>query len=149
MRRSLTISNENERRIQGLRSTTLGLESPVDLDYTATVNLLIELGFSTLERTGRKLPPGPDVPGVPLDHEESFRILLRYVFAAVKGEETNGFVDHLKEFLNKDAGVDLLKSLSKLSSFQPKPSPQSAGREVRVNLSNSFKSPSHDSTTKD
>jgi Tfp pilus assembly protein PilF len=44
MRRSLTITPENDKKIQNTRSLFLDGENPIDFDYTTTVNMFIELG---------------------------------------------------------------------------------------------------------
>lgn len=43
-RKSLKIKKENDKKIQKIRSIFLGLEEPVDIDYTTMLNILIELG---------------------------------------------------------------------------------------------------------
>ena len=44
MRRSLTITDENDKKVQNTRSLFLDGQFPLDLDYTTTVNIFIELG---------------------------------------------------------------------------------------------------------
>ena len=46
MRRSLTITDDNEKRIQQFRSLMLGGETPVDMDFTTVTNLFVELGHA-------------------------------------------------------------------------------------------------------
>ncbi len=110
MRRSLTITPENERRIQGLRSTTLGLETPVDLDYTTATNMLVDLGFLTLERVGG-LPENSLVPLVPLPLEDVIRLLFEYIADAVIKDLVQDKDQWAEEFSKKNAGVELLRSL--------------------------------------
>ena len=54
MRRSLTITEENDKRIQETRAFFLRpseSSGPIDLDYTTTVNMFIELGSMLLWQT--------------------------------------------------------------------------------------------------
>lgn len=44
VRRSLTISEENDTRVQRSRSWFLSLTPPIDFDYTAMTNILLEIG---------------------------------------------------------------------------------------------------------
>jgi hypothetical protein len=127
VRRSLTITPENERRIQGLRSTTLGLETPVDLDYTTATNMLVELGFLTLEKMGTLPLPqdGSAVPIVRLPVAEAVGVLFKHIFQFMKtdtvpAEDRDQWA---REIIEKEGGVKLLMGLSHLSAFQPKKPP--------------------------
>jgi hypothetical protein len=123
VRRSLTITPENERRVQGLRSTTLGLETPVDLDYTTATNMLVEIGFKCLERTGTTpFPLDNPTPLVRLPVAEVVEVLFSYIFYFMK---TDAVPDQdreqwAREIIEKEGGVRLLMSLRNLSAFQPK-----------------------------
>ena len=50
IRRSLTISEENDKKIQSHRAMFLNLTNPVDFDYTTMVNILIEIGNIDLKQ---------------------------------------------------------------------------------------------------
>jgi hypothetical protein len=122
MRRSLTISPENERRIQGLRSITLGLEPAIDFDYTTAVNLLMELGFHVLEESGQQ---DPLTGSVKIDSGR-----LAYILGYYSGEAFNkesktilDLEDYLKQTGRAEVG-GLFQALSKLRGFQPKKSPR-------------------------
>lgn len=43
-RKSLSITEENDKRIQKIRSRFLGQDEPIDIDYTMMTNILIETG---------------------------------------------------------------------------------------------------------
>jgi hypothetical protein len=124
MRRSLTFSPENERRIQGLRSTTLGLETPVDLDYTTATNMLVELGFLTLQQMGTLAQQG-STPVIPVSIMEVVRVLFGYAFQSMVTDtvpvEDQG--QWAKDLVEKEGGVKLLMSFRNLSVFQPKKPP--------------------------
>lgn len=72
MRRSLTITDVNEKKIQQFRSVALGGDPPVDLDFTTVANLFIELGhtlFSTVKNNdGPIIVPREAVTEVFLRH---------------------------------------------------------------------------------
>lgn len=44
VRKNLSIIGDNDKRIQNNRSAFLGLDTPIDIDYSKMVNMLIELG---------------------------------------------------------------------------------------------------------
>ena len=52
-RKSLFIKEENDKRVQKIRSRFLGQDKPIDIDYTTMVNILIEIGDLIL--TNRKV----------------------------------------------------------------------------------------------
>ena len=43
-RKSLLIKEENDKRVQKIRSRFLGQDEPIDIDYTTMTNILIEIG---------------------------------------------------------------------------------------------------------
>lgn len=43
-RKSLSITEENDKRVQKIRSKFLGQDEPIDIDYTKMTNILIEIG---------------------------------------------------------------------------------------------------------
>jgi hypothetical protein len=55
VRRNLNVSAENERKILRFRSVCLGANDPIDVDYTAALNMYIALGVAVLEHP----PLGP------------------------------------------------------------------------------------------
>lgn len=48
MRRSLTVTNENDKKILLVKGRFLTGDSPFDIDYTTMVNILIELGHKLM-----------------------------------------------------------------------------------------------------
>lgn len=43
-RKSLLITEENDKRVQKIRSRFLGRDEPIDINYTTMTNILIETG---------------------------------------------------------------------------------------------------------
>ena len=54
-RKSLQIKEENDKRIQKIRSRFLGQDRPIDFDYTTMVNILIEMGDLMILAEGSKV----------------------------------------------------------------------------------------------
>jgi hypothetical protein len=121
VRRSLTISPENERRIQGFRSITLGLEPAIDFDYTNVANLLLDLGFHLLVETGQQ---GPPQDSVKIDSRRIAYILGYYSGLAFNKESKTilNFKNYMKQTDQAQPG-GLFEALVKLDEFQPKTSP--------------------------
>jgi hypothetical protein len=117
IRKNLNVTVENERRIQGLRSSTLALDRPVDLDYTTATNFLIELGFLFLEEIGHVKMPSP-APKVSLDR--AIRVLNHYFAeAVVRGTETDEERTYWIEQYKHGGAGRMFKVLAGLSTFQP------------------------------
>jgi hypothetical protein len=109
------VTVENERRIQGLRSSTLALDPPADLDYTTATNMLIELGFLVLEEIGHAKPPLAEST-IPVS--KPTRVLVNYLAEAViRGSETEEIREYWTERFSAEG---LLKVLAGLSMFQPR-----------------------------
>ena len=52
VRRSLTIAEENDERVQQRRAMFLSIpKAPIDMDYTTAVNMLVELGDFLFKQT--------------------------------------------------------------------------------------------------
>lgn len=49
VRKNLNVNIENERKIQRFRSICLGMQNPIDLDYTGSLNMMVELGTTLLD----------------------------------------------------------------------------------------------------
>src|SRR3989442_15638192 len=80
IRKNLNIGIENERRIQRVRSIGLGLEVPIDLDYTGATNLLVELGYQLLASvdTNKKV--------IEMKYDMVFEIMYPYLREATSAE---------------------------------------------------------------
>jgi hypothetical protein len=121
----LTITPENERRIQGFRSITLGLEPAIDFDYTTAVNLLLDMGFHVLAETGQQRPSRD----VKIDSQRIAYILGYYSALATDSKTIIDFEDYEKR-LKQTQPAGLFAALAKLQEFQPKnPSPNKSGRQ--------------------
>jgi len=49
VRKNIKISGENDKLVQKCRSYFLGMVTPVDMDYSSMVNMLIEVGYKQIE----------------------------------------------------------------------------------------------------
>ncbi|VVB97731.1 Uncharacterised protein [uncultured archaeon] len=74
VRRSLTITEDNDIKVQNRRAMFLGGRNPTDVDYTTMVNVLIELGemvFSQKWESGNVTLSLNEVIKVIMKHTES------------------------------------------------------------------------------
>ena len=102
MRRSLTITAENDKKIQLARGLFLNdAEAPIDVDYTTMVNFFIEIGhklFCSMKK---------DNPQITIVKNEVNNILSKYIMGsdlkdeAVVDQFTDVFYKRLLEQLQK------------------------------------------------
>jgi hypothetical protein len=115
MRRSLTITPENDKKIQLARGLFLNdPEEPVDVDYTTMVNFLVELGhklFYSLKK---------DYPQVIVDRKEVNSILSKYILESDLKDEA--VVDQFTDVFYKR----LLQQMQTIEAEHQKSLPQSA-----------------------
>lgn len=99
VRRSLTITEENDLKVQNRRGTFLALKpTAVDMDYTTMVNLLIELGDKVFSST-----IGTDQ--VILNQYDIIIILQKYIRYLNTTLKTEALVDQLQDAIwNRLAG---------------------------------------------
>ena len=86
MRRSLTVTPENDRKILLTKGRFLTGEAPFDIDYTTLVNILIELGHK-LMTAAWKDSANPDVI---IDKNEIIESFKKHFFNAELKEEAVG-----------------------------------------------------------
>jgi len=104
MRRSLTITAENDKKVQLARGLFLNdAEAPIDVDYTTMVNFLVELGhklFYSLKK---------DNAQIVVERSEVNNILSKYILGselkdeAVLDQFTDVFYKKLLEQMEKIA----------------------------------------------
>jgi len=91
VRRSLTIIEENDERVQQRRAMFLNIKkTPIDMDYTTTVNMLIELGDFLFKQDWTK-------PNITMETKEAVNIVLRYISSTTLKEE--GLLDQYRDAL--------------------------------------------------
>jgi hypothetical protein len=81
IRRSLTIIEENDERVQQRRAMFLSIKkTPIDMDYTTTVNMLLELGDFLFKQNWAN-------PTITVDAKEIVSIISKYTFSTTLREE--------------------------------------------------------------
>ncbi len=86
MRRSLTVTPENDKKILLTKGRFLTGDAPLDIDYTTMVNIFIELGhkvMSSAMNTG-------DNPNVVIDKNEIVESFKKHAFNSELKEESVG-----------------------------------------------------------
>jgi hypothetical protein len=86
MRRSLTVTPENDKKILLTKGRFLTGDAPLDIDYTTMVNIFIELGHKVMSsawNTG-------DNPNVVIDKNEIVESFKKHAFNSELKEESVG-----------------------------------------------------------
>jgi hypothetical protein len=86
MRRSLTVTPENDKKILLTKGRFLTGDAPLDIDYTTMVNILIELGHKVINsawNTG-------DVGNITIDKNEIVESFKKHAFNSELKEESVG-----------------------------------------------------------
>lgn len=119
IRRSLTIIQNNDEKVQHARSMFLGLpQHPIDMDYTTMVNLLLELGDLLLRNDLTK-------PQATIESSKVFNIIAKYAVDTTLKDDA--LVDQFQDYLIKNLGKFLemyQKSPQVASQNQPLGQPQ-------------------------
>lgn len=114
MRRSLTITAENDKKVQLARGLFLNdAEALIDVDYTTMVNFLIELGhklFYSLKK---------DSPQITVEKSEVTSILSKYILGSELKEEA--VVDQFTDMFYKKLLEQLQKTITQTGSQKPAP----------------------------
>jgi hypothetical protein len=76
MRRSLTITPENDKKILLTKGRFLTGETPMDIDYTTMVNILLELGHKLMSSAWTDI----NNPKVVIDKNEVVEAFKKYAF---------------------------------------------------------------------
>jgi hypothetical protein len=96
IRRSLTITQGNDEKVQHARSMFLGLpQHPIDMDYTTMVNLLLELGDLLLRSDLTK-------PQTAIESSKVFNIIGKYAVDTAIKDDALG--DQFQDYLIKNLG---------------------------------------------
>jgi hypothetical protein len=96
MRRSLTVTPENDKKILLTKGRFLSGDEPYDIDYTTMVNILIELGHKLMWQAWNDTTSNPTVTMNKADIVESFK---KHFFNAELKEEAVG--DQVAEIIFK------------------------------------------------
>jgi hypothetical protein len=86
MRRSLTVTPENDKKILLTKGRFLTGESPFDIDYTTLVNIFIELGHKLMITTWND----SNNPNVLIDKKEIVESFKKHAFSSELKEESIG-----------------------------------------------------------
>jgi hypothetical protein len=90
IRRSLTITEGNDKIVQQRRAMFLGIrENPIDMDYTTAVNMLIELGDFLFSQPWTN-------PVITINMKDVLNIVYRYAYSTALKEEA--IVDQYQDF---------------------------------------------------
>jgi hypothetical protein len=95
MRRSLTVTPENDKKILLTKGRFLTGESPLDIDYTTMVNIFIELGHKLMTAAWTDNAN----PNVTIDKNEIVESFKKHAFSSELKEESVG--DQVTEIIFK------------------------------------------------
>jgi hypothetical protein len=101
IRRSLTITETNDRMIQHLRSSFLRMNPPCDIDYTTMTNLVLEVGSLLLD--GSNWDGQKNV----IDSQKLVNIIQKYSFNT--GLESDVIGDQIQDWLMRQPFKEKLK----------------------------------------
>jgi len=88
MRRSLTVTPENDKKILLTKGRFLTGDSPLDIDYTTMVNIFIELGHKVM--TAAWNDNNSTNPNVIIDKNEIVESFKKHAFSSELKEESVG-----------------------------------------------------------
>jgi hypothetical protein len=88
MRRSLTVTPENDKKILLTKGRFLTGDSPLDIDYTTMVNIFIELGHKVM--TAAWNDNNSTTPNVIIDKNEIVESFKKHAFSSELKEESVG-----------------------------------------------------------
>ena len=108
MRRSLTVTPENDKKILLIKGRFLTGDAPFDIDYTTLVNILIELGHKLMTSAWKESAN----PNVVIDKNEIIESFKKHFFNAELKEEAVG--DQVAEIIFRK-----LVEQSGLASYVP------------------------------
>jgi hypothetical protein len=88
MRRSLTVTPENDKKILLTKGRFLTGDSPLDIDYTTMINIFIELGYKVMSTAWND--NNPSNPNVVIDKNEIIESFKKHAFNSELKEESVG-----------------------------------------------------------
>jgi hypothetical protein len=86
MRRSLTVTPENDKKILLTKGLFLTGDEPFDIDYTTLVNIFIELGHKVMSTALTDMTS----PNVVMNKTEVFEVFKKHAFSSELKEESVG-----------------------------------------------------------
>jgi hypothetical protein len=95
MRRSLTVTPENDKKILLTKGRFLTGDAPLDIDYTTMVNIFLELGHKVLTAAWTEITN----PNVVIDKNDIVETFKKYAFNSELKEEAVG--DQVTEIIFK------------------------------------------------
>jgi hypothetical protein len=95
MRRSLTVTPENDKKILLTKGLFLTGDEPFDIDYTTLVNIFIELGHKVMSSALNNITN----PNITMNKNEIFEVFKKHAFSSELKEESVG--DQFTEIIMK------------------------------------------------
>ncbi len=95
MRRSITVTPENDKKILLTKGRFLTGDAPMDIDYTTMVNIFLELGHKVMTSAWTDIAN----PNVVIDKNEIVETFKKYAFNSELKEEAVG--DQVAEIIFK------------------------------------------------
>lgn len=86
MRRSLTVTPENDKKILLTKGLFLTGDEPFDIDYTTLVNIFIELGHKVMSSALNNISN----PNIIMNKNEVFEVFKKHAFSSELKEESVG-----------------------------------------------------------
>jgi hypothetical protein len=86
MRRSLTVTPENDKKILLTKGLFLTGDEPFDIDYTTLVNIFIELGHKVMSSALHNMTN----PNITMNKNEIFEVFKKHAFSSELKEESVG-----------------------------------------------------------
>ena len=86
MRRSLTVTPENDKKILLTKGLFLTGDEPFDIDYTTLVNIFIELGHKVMSSALNNITN----PNITMNKNEIFEVFKKHAFSSELREESVG-----------------------------------------------------------
>lgn len=124
VRRSLTITEDNDERVQQRRAMFLSIKkTPIDMDYTTTVNMLIELGDFLFKQNWAN-------PTIMVDAKEIVSIISKYAYSTTLKEEA--LYDQYQDYLvrNLPKMIEVYQEIAMQQKQKSLPEPQQTEKET-------------------
>jgi hypothetical protein len=86
MRRSLTVTPENDKKILLTKGLFLTGDEPFDIDYTTLVNIFVELGHKVMSTALNNVTN----PNITMNKNEIFEVFKKHAFSSELKEESVG-----------------------------------------------------------
>jgi hypothetical protein len=86
MRRSLTVTPENDKKILLTKGLFLTGDEPFDIDYTTLVNIFVELGHKVMSSALNNVTN----PSITMNKNEIFEVFKKHAFSSELKEESVG-----------------------------------------------------------